>query len=555
MKYIVGFSRVFVGILFIISGLIKLNDPVGFSFKLEEYFSQGVFDWPIFMPYALGIAIFVVIVEVVLGVMLLIGFKPRFTVWSLLAMILFFTFLTFYSAYFNKVTDCGCFGDAIKLTPWESFTKDIILLVLIAILVFGVTYVKPLFNRKVNLNVMAFAFVGCILFCYQVLSHLPSLDFRPYKIGANIKEGMTVPDNAPKAIYEYEWKFKVDGAEQIIVTNGDYPDIAGEFIGVETTEIQKGYEPPVHDFTIEKEGGDFTESMLQEPKLVMVVAYDLAKSNYGVFESLKSTTDEAIRKGYKVIGMSASSNEVGQALAKEYDLNFDFYFTDETTLKTIVRSNPAILVLDNGTILQKVHYNDFDTLEFEEPENGIYFDLRLKKGLDSILELDQKYRANPSSETWKLQMAIDSSNIDYVAKVIAEHGYPGKSMVGEGANVAAWYVIQHSDEIGQYLPVIKKAADQGELPFRLYAMMLDRHLMQSNKPQIYGTQGSSYFMGTPNQISFIWPIQNPDSVNILRKGIFENTVEENAKRLFGDDFELKYHTLEEINKLIPEINN
>ena len=105
MKYVVGFSRVFVGILFIISGLIKLNDPVGFSFKLEEYFSQGVLDLPFFMPYALTIAIIVVVVEVLLGIMLLIGFKPKLTVWSLLAMIVFFTFLTFYSAYFNKVTD------------------------------------------------------------------------------------------------------------------------------------------------------------------------------------------------------------------------------------------------------------------------------------------------------------------------------------------------------------------------------------------------------------------------------------------------------------------
>lgn len=134
MKFIVWFSRIFVGVLFIISGLIKLNDPVGFSFKLEEYFSQGVLDLPFLMPLALAISIFVVILEVVLGVFLLLGFKPKFTVWSLLLMIVFFTFLTFYSAYFNKVTDCGCFGDAIKLTPWESFTKDVILLVFILIL-------------------------------------------------------------------------------------------------------------------------------------------------------------------------------------------------------------------------------------------------------------------------------------------------------------------------------------------------------------------------------------------------------------------------------------
>src|SRR5690606_6578086 len=115
----------------IISGLIKLNDPVGFSFKLEEYFSTGVLDLPFLIPYALAIALFLVIFEVMLGIMLLMGYQARFTVWNLLLMIIFFTFLTFYSAYFNKVTDCGCFGDAIKLTPWESFTKDVVLLLLI----------------------------------------------------------------------------------------------------------------------------------------------------------------------------------------------------------------------------------------------------------------------------------------------------------------------------------------------------------------------------------------------------------------------------------------
>ena len=128
MKYLVHLSRLLVGILFIISGLIKLNDPLGFSYKLEEYFSSDVLNLPFLEPYALAISLFVVIFEVVLGVFLLIGFKRKFTVWSLLGMIVFFTFLTFYSAYFDKVKDCGCFGDALKLTPWESFTKDVVLL-------------------------------------------------------------------------------------------------------------------------------------------------------------------------------------------------------------------------------------------------------------------------------------------------------------------------------------------------------------------------------------------------------------------------------------------
>jgi len=365
MKYLVGFSRIFVGILFIISGFIKLNDPVGFSFKLEEYFSSGVLDLPFFEPHALTISILVVVFEVLVGVLLIIGFRTKFTVWALLVMIVGFTFLTFYSAYFNKVTDCGCFGDAIKLTPWESFTKDIILLILIVILFIGRKFITPFFSEKVNRIILIVSLLISGFYVYHVLNHLPKIDFRPYEIGKNIEDGMNTPEGAPEAIFEYAWKFNVNGEKKVIVTNGDYPKVDGDFIDVETTEIQKGYEPPVHDFTIEQEGEDFASSLLREPKLVMVIAYDLRKTNEAMFAEVKTIADAAMQKGYKVIGMSASNNEQSSKLIKDNGLNFEFYFTDETTLKTIVRSNPGVLVLEKGTILQKVHYNDLDKLKFE----------------------------------------------------------------------------------------------------------------------------------------------------------------------------------------------
>ncbi|QBA64738.1 BT_3928 family protein [Muriicola soli] len=364
MKVIVTISRIFVGVLFIISGLIKLNDPVGFSFKLEEYFSPAVLDLPFFTPYALALAIFLVILEVVLGVLLLLGYQKKITLWSLMGMIVFFTFLTFYSAYFNKVTDCGCFGDAVKLTPWESFTKDVILLVLIIVLFLGQKFIKPIFKPKTSVSVLMVSLLACILFVNQVNNHLPSIDFRPYKIGASIPDGMTVPEGAPKAIFEYAWTFDKNGTETTIVTNGEYPTVDGEFIGVETEEIQKGYEPPIHDFTIEQNGVDRADEFLSEQNLVMVIAYDLAKSNFEVYPELKQVTDKALAKGYKVIGMSASNEQWSNKVIDEYSLDFPFYFTDETTLKTIVRSNPGVLVLEEGTIKYKVHYNDLDELPF-----------------------------------------------------------------------------------------------------------------------------------------------------------------------------------------------
>lgn len=365
MKYLVGVVRIFVGILFIISGFIKLNDPVGFSFKLEEYFSQGVLDLPFFTPYALAISILVVIVEVMVGVMLILGYKRKITVWTLLAMIVFFTFLTFYSAYFNKVTDCGCFGDAIKLTPWESFTKDVVLLVLIGILFIGRQYITPLLKPKAIGAVLLASLLACIGYVNYVLNHLPVIDFRPYEIGKNIEKGMSVPPGAPKAIFEYEWTFNIDGEDKVFKTFGDYPTVDGEYVSVETTEIQAGYEPPVHDFTIEMNGEDFAASLLQEPKLIMVVAYDLRKSNLEIFKNVKGVTDKALQNGYKVIGMSASNEEQTDLLTEKYKLTFDFYFTDETTLKTIVRSNPGVLVLEKGTIKQKVHYNDLEDLKVD----------------------------------------------------------------------------------------------------------------------------------------------------------------------------------------------
>ena len=154
MKLLTFIARTFVGVLFIISGFIKLNDPIGFSYKLQEYFSSDVLNLPFLEPYALALAIFVVVFEVVLGVFLVIGYQPKFTLWSLLSMIVFFTFLTFYSAYFDKVKDCGCFGDALKLTPWESFTKDLVLLVLILLIFYGQKYIQPIFKPTLNLSLI-----------------------------------------------------------------------------------------------------------------------------------------------------------------------------------------------------------------------------------------------------------------------------------------------------------------------------------------------------------------------------------------------------------------
>src|SRR5690606_38595735 len=248
MKLLTHFSRFFVGLLFIFSGLIKLNDPVGFSFKLDEYFSEGVFNMPFLQQFSLAIAVTIVIVEVILGVMLLLGSFKKVTLWLLLIMIVFFTFLTLYSAYFNKVTDCGCFGDAIPLTPWESFYKDIILLVFILILFAGQKYIQPIFSKSVNniiviISVLASAYLG-----YYVLNHLPILDFRAYKIGTDIQKGMEIPEGAPKTIYDIVFTYKVDGVEKTFTMDelSNLPSNA-EFVSRDEKLVQEGYVPKIHD--------------------------------------------------------------------------------------------------------------------------------------------------------------------------------------------------------------------------------------------------------------------------------------------------------------------
>lgn len=568
MKIIVGISRIIVGVLFIISGLIKLNDPVGFSFKLKDYFAPEVLDLGFLVPYALLIAIFLVIIEVLLGVALLLGYLKKFTLWSLLLMILFFTFLTFYSAYFNKVTDCGCFGDAIKLTPWESFIKDIVLLILILILFIGRKYIQPFFSNNVRSILIFASFVFCLAITYHVLQHLPIIDFRPYKIGANIQEGMSVPEDAPQPIFEYKWKFIIDGQEKIITTNGEYPQVDGKFISTETEMIQEGYEPPIHDFTMERDGEDFTTQFLETENLVVVIAYSLGNTEKDGFTPIKEVTDKALKNGYNVIGLSASSQEMTEALVEEYKLNFKFYFCDETTLKTIVRSNPGILELDNGTIKQKLHWNDSRKLELPVVKNAKpKLNLSLKQRLDSIAVLDQKYRklmqtqsiderkklgesmglseAEYSGDLSQMQNVLDSVNMVFVESYFLQNGYPGKSVVGEESSLVAWNVLQHNpDKIPLYLPLVKKAAEAGEIPKTSAAMMEDRYLMMEGKPQIYGTQGMSY---DDARGSFIWPTENAETLNQRRKEAgFEETIEEYAKILFGKDFVYEPRTMEQI---------
>ena len=362
MKYLILFSRWVVGLLFIFSGWVKLNDPVGFSFKLEEYFSPSVLDIPFLVPSTLALALVLVVVEVLLGVALLIGYAPKLTLYSLTGMIVFFTFLTFYSAYFNKVTDCGCFGDALPLTPWQSFYKDVVLCVLIGFLWLGQSKLGAFSTEKTRIILMLLSLTSSLYYGYYVLNHLPLVDFRAYKVGTHVPSAMEIPEDAPHAIYTYEWFFEHEGKTFSVTTDKAYPQVTGTFVRVETRMVQEGYEPPIHDFSMEQDGVDYTQELLSQERLMLVVLYDLRKTDWDFKDVLIEKVKEAQDLGYKVVGLSASDVSLWEAQMPEEGWPFPLYFSDQTTLKTIIRSNPGLVVLHRGTIIDKKHINDINYL-------------------------------------------------------------------------------------------------------------------------------------------------------------------------------------------------
>jgi len=350
---------------FIFSGFVKLVDPLGSAYKFQEYFGADVLNLEFLIPYALPFSIFLIIAEIILGVKLLVGFKPKLTVWALFILIIIFLFLTWYSAYYDKVTDCGCFGDAITLTPWETFYKNIVLVVLIAFLLINIKHIIPVFSKNFAMWVSFASFLGFLFITYYVLIHLPIIDFRAYAVGKNIPDGMVLPEGAKPAVYEDTWIYNLNGEDKEFTTEEKPWNLEGAtFVDRKTKLIEKGYEPPIHDFTMEKDDVDFTDFLIQKEKLMLVVMYNLDKTDKQSLTKVKDISTTAMQQGYDVYAFSASNQSDYEILKKEFDLDFDLLFCDETTLKTIVRANPGIVTLSKGTITGKWNANDADKVKY-----------------------------------------------------------------------------------------------------------------------------------------------------------------------------------------------
>ncbi len=355
MKYLTQIIRYLVAFTFIFSGFVKLVDPVGTKIKMLEYFSEEVLNIPFFNSFALEISIFLILIEFVLGIWLLIGYKPKFTLRALLLTILFFLFLTWFSAYYNKVTDCGCFGDAVKLSPWETFYKNVILIVFILYLNFKYKDIKPLFSKKTTTALSHASALAALLLMIYTVRHLPLIDFRPYAIGKNISEGMQIPPGAPQAQFKDIWYYKVNGKVQEFSNEEEPWNIAGaEFIDRKTITLSEGYTPPIHDFSIENDtDGDITDKVLEAPEIYLIIS----ANPYNISRKAQKKVNKYAQKlqddGKKVIGLFAVSDN---DLSKQF--NFPVYLTDATTLKTMIRSNPGMIKLEKGTVVDKKAWRD-----------------------------------------------------------------------------------------------------------------------------------------------------------------------------------------------------
>jgi uncharacterized membrane protein YphA (DoxX/SURF4 family) len=374
---LIWFCRIGVGLLFIFSGLIKANDPLGFSYKLVEYFE--VFHITFLNGLALSLAILLCALEMILGFALLIGVRAKQVAWGLLLIIIFFAFLTFYSAFFKVVQTCGCFGDAIPLTPWQSFNKDLVLLLLIIVLFKNKEKITPLFSAKTGERLLTVSIVLSVGFGLFTYNFSPIVDFLPYKIGANIPDEMKTPPGAMPDEFEitYNLKNKKTGetktmSDKEYLKSGIWKDNNWEIFGTpESKLVKKGFTPKIADLSIQDaQRTDYTKELLSSPFYSLwIVAYDLKNTDEAAINRLNALAANLTQNyNTRTILLTSANATDAEAFSKKHRLISEIFYADGVPLKSMVRANPGILLIKNGTIINKWHYHtvpDFDHIAKE----------------------------------------------------------------------------------------------------------------------------------------------------------------------------------------------
>lgn len=355
-------SRLLFGATFLFSGFVKAVDPLGTAYKITDYFEAfGIpsFDW-----LSIIFAFILITLEFCIGFAMFFNVKLKETSYLALLFMLVMTPLTLYLAIENPVSDCGCFGDAIVLTNWETFYKNVILCVLLLMVFVTQKVNRPWLSEWgcwLFLSIAAFISLGICTYGY---THLPFIDFRPYKIGNNITEGMQIPDDAPMDEYETTFVYAKDGIEKEF-TLENYPadDSTWVFVRQNSVLVKQGYVPPIHDFSIVTEQGDITDIVLETPGYtLLVISHKLEKVATNAIPQVSQILSWAEQHDIACYWLTSSYQDQVDAFRQRYQVTVPFGATDDITLKTIVRANPGLVLLRQGTVVAKWHCNQLPEL-------------------------------------------------------------------------------------------------------------------------------------------------------------------------------------------------
>lgn len=362
MKYILWLFRIVVGVLFIFSGLVKANDPLGLSYKMNEFFEVWGTMWA--MKYSLALSITMIGFEIIAGVALLLG--AAFRVFSFLLLLLtgFFTFLTAYVYLTDKIKECGCFGDCIKISNAETFWKDVILLVLVIILFLFRKKVKPLFSGYVTTALMVLAIFFAFFIQWWTLEHLPFYDCLPYKVGTNIYEKTQIPPGAIPDKYETIMIYEKDGKQQeFTMENYPWQDTTWKFVDSKSKLVKKGNaEPAIKDFILNDENmNDQTQAILTTPGYVFFLfVKDPGNARTDNMETLRQLMKKASELNIPFYVLSSGNKEATAAFKEQNKLYpADYLIVDATANKTAMRSNPGLMLLKDGVIQHKWSFRDY----------------------------------------------------------------------------------------------------------------------------------------------------------------------------------------------------
>lgn len=368
MHIIGSASRTLLALVFIFSGFVKAVDPLGTVYKIEDYLEafsltalEGGVTWlhslfSFFIPLAGTLAVILITTELILGITMLFNVRTRWTSWITLVFYLFMTPITLYIAIVNPVSDCGCFGDALVITNWQTFWKNIVLLTLAIILVLCRKAVPQLFTWWVELCIALVALGASAGIMGYSYTHLPFIDFRPYKVGNNIRELM---ENSERPEFEVRCLYEKDGVQKVFLWQ-DKPELKGDsswhFISQESVMIKEGKEPTITDFELwNYDGDDVTYDILMEQDPVtLIIMYDLNKRDRKQANRALELYRSKISNGELCYIVTGSTYDEIDVFAEENDLPQEaFLLHDKTPLKTIVRANPGIVVLQNGVVKEK----------------------------------------------------------------------------------------------------------------------------------------------------------------------------------------------------------